>query len=103
MEHIAALLLIVACSDGFSTCRERPAPKPIFETAEECNAELAALMPSLAPQEPQILAKCVTVDPALDEEDVELTWKVDPDGSLRASLGVPDMVVVTGSVRREKD
>lgn len=103
MEHIAALLLIVACSDGFANCRERPAPVPIFETVEECDAELVALMPSLSSQKPQVLAKCVTVDPALDEEDVELTWKVAPDGMLHASLGVPDMVVVTSSVRREKD
>ncbi len=39
MEHIAALLLVVGCSGNMAECRELPAPAPIYETFEECEAE----------------------------------------------------------------
>lgn len=93
MEHIVALLLIVGCSDDLATCQELPAPVSIFETAEECEAELPASLRSYTGQYPQILAKCVGVDPALEEEDAELVWDIQPDGTLYASIGVPEIVV----------
>ena len=40
MEHIAALLLIIGCSDDLSQCRELPAPVPLYEAAEDCNRAL---------------------------------------------------------------
>ena len=47
MEHIAALLLIVGCSADMKECRELPAPTPIFETSQECDSELPAVLQQL--------------------------------------------------------
>ncbi len=102
MEHIAALLLIIGCSDDLSQCRELPAPVPLFETTEECENELPAGLNSFAGQHPQIFAKCVAVDPALEEEDAELVWDVKSDGTLVASISVPDVMVASDSGGTEK-
>jgi hypothetical protein len=97
MEHIAALLLIIGCSDDLAQCRELPAPVPIFETAEACESELPVSMRQFTGRYPQLFAQCVTVDPALEEEDVELTWDVRPDGVMIAEIGIPDVMVATNS------
>lgn len=97
MEHIVALLLIIGCSDDMATCQELPAPVPVFETAEACEAELPAALRKFTDQYPQILAKCVGVDPALEEEDAELVWDINPDGTLYASIGAPEIVVASGA------
>jgi len=97
MEHIAALLLVIACSDDLKQCQELPAPVPLYEAAEECEADLPVVMSSFAGQHPQIFAQCVLVDPALEEEDAELTWDVRPDGTMVASIEVPDVMVATNS------
>jgi len=84
MEHIAALLLIVGCSA--SECRELPAPVPVFETLEECEMELQPALAAWAARHPRVLARCVEVDPAMEEEDAELVWEIAPDGTLEASI-----------------
>jgi hypothetical protein len=93
MEHIVALLLIVGCSDDLATCRELPAPVPLFETAEECEAELPDSLRAYTGRYPQVLAKCVGVDPALEEEDAELVWNIEGDGALHASIRSPEVVL----------
>ena len=84
MEHIAALLLIIACSEA--ECRELPAPIPVFETLEECETERQPALSVYATRHPQVFAKCVEVDPPMEEEDAELVWDVAPDGTLEASI-----------------
>jgi hypothetical protein len=95
MEHIAAFLLIVGCSDNFTECRELPAPIPIFETAEECQQELPIGLRSVEGERPRLFAQCLTIDPALEEEDAQLVWNVTPDGGLKASITFPDVTVVS--------
>jgi hypothetical protein len=99
MEHIAALLLIIGCSDDLLQCRELPAPVPLYEAAEDCNRELPASLGAFTGQFGQLFARCVPVDPALEEEDAELTWDVRPDGTLVASVDAvpPDMMVASES------
>jgi hypothetical protein len=103
MEHIAALLLIIGCSG--SDCRELPAPVPLFETLEECQAELQPAVAQFTTSHPQVFAKCVEVDPAMEEEDAELVWDITPDGTLHASIEAADTNVIIAStgLRREKD
>jgi hypothetical protein len=86
MEHIAALLLIVGCSDDLSQCVELPAPVPAYEAAADCNRELPISLGAFSGQYGRLFARCVEVDPALEEEDAELTWDVQPDGTLIASI-----------------
>jgi len=106
MEHIAALLLIVGCSGSLQDCKELPAPTTIFETYEECQAELPIELASYAGSRDKVLGKCVYVDPAMEEEDAELVWDINPDGTLFAEIEAvpPDVASVdrstTASVRR---
>jgi hypothetical protein len=95
MEHIAAVLLIIGCSNDFTACRELPAPVPLFETAKECNDELPLGLRSVTGQRPRILAQCVAVDPALEEEDAQLVWNVTPNGKLEALISAPDVMIVS--------
>lgn len=103
MEHIAALLLVIGCSQDLQQCHELPAPVPLYETVEECQAEVAPTLSVLKGQSPKVFVQCVTVDPALAEEDAVLTWDVLPDGTLYASLDAPDVMVASTEDRREKD
>lgn len=93
MEHIAALLLIVGCSQDMSHCDELPAPVPIFETSAECDAELARSLRELSSQRPRVMGTCVFVDPAMEEEDAELVWDVTRDGRIVATIERAGMTV----------
>jgi hypothetical protein len=86
MEHVAALLLIVGCSGDLERCAELPAPTPIYETYEECRANLDASVAGLRPEGERVFGTCVYVDPALEEADAQLYWDVRPDGTLEATI-----------------
>ncbi len=103
MEHIAALLLVIGCSQDLQQCHELPAPVPLYETVEECAAEVAPTLAVLTGQSAKVFVQCVTVDPALAEEDAVLEWDILPDGTLYASLDAPDLMVASTEDRREKD
>lgn len=97
MEHIAAVLLIIGCSDDLAQCRELPAPVALYETAEECETELPVSLRGFTGEFSQLFAQCLPVDPSLEEEDVVLSWGIRDDGVLVASAGVPDVMVATNS------
>ncbi len=101
MEHIAAVLLLIGCSDDMVQCREIPVEIAIFESAEECDAEVAPALSGVATSFPQVMAQCVSVDPAMDEEDAELVWNIKPDGTLYAAVEVPNMAVATNAASKQ--
>lgn len=101
MEHIAALLLIVGCSPDLQQCKELPAPVPLYEAVEDCHAQMPPAVAFFEKTQPRVFAQCVEVDPALAEEDLELTWNVTAGGGLTASIGIPELRVA--SSRPEKD
>ena len=85
-EDIGALLLIIGCSDDFSTCSELPASVSIFETKEDCDQQLPNSLGAFTGQFEQLYAQCLSVDPAMEDEDTELVWEVHPDGTLIAAV-----------------
>lgn len=104
MEHIAALLLIVGCSDNLERCRELSAPVPIFETMEECQAALPLSLKGARGKDLAVFADCIHVDPAMEEEDAVLEWDVTRDGRLVATITAEgESVVVASSQRRDGD
>jgi len=86
MEHIAALLLIIGCSQDMKVCEELPAPVPVYETATECDSDLQTALRELDRARPRVMGLCVYVDPAMEEQDAELVWDVTADGKLVASI-----------------
>ncbi|CAN7717484.1 hypothetical protein [Mesorhizobium caraganae] len=103
MEHIAALLLIVGCSNSMTECRELSVPVSVFETAEACTAERPFAMGDVQGQAQHVVAKCLAVDPALEDDYDQIVWNVRPDGSLDASLQISNVMVASNVARREKD
>ena len=103
MEHIAALLFVVGCSNSMTDCRELQVPVSVFETEQACTAERPFALGDLQGRAPHIVGKCLTVDPALEDDYDQIVWNVKPDGTLIASLEVSGMVVASNTVRPEKD
>ena len=103
MEHIAALLLVIGCSNSMTDCRELQVPVSIFETADECAAERPFAMGDVQGQAQHIVARCLAVDPALEDDYDQVVWKVLPDGSLDASLAISSLVMASNAARPEKD
>jgi len=108
MEHIAAVLLIVGCSGNLKACTELPVDVSIYETYEECAADLDPTVASLKSARDKVFGTCVYVDPAMEEEDAELVWNIGADGRLHASVeatgveiaGKVDRSAKTASVRQ---
>lgn len=102
MEHIAALLLIIGCSGDLKQCGELPAPVPLYETEEECAGMLPGALRDAEGQRPRVFAKCVSVDPAMEEEDAQLTWNITPAGTLDASIYASEPAPAPSQVHFEK-
>lgn len=98
MEQIAALMLLIGCSDDLSACRELPAPAFAYETVEACEAEMPAAMSRYASDHPQLLAQCFAFDAELMHSDAEIVWDINPAGELIASveaIGSEELVVAS--------
>jgi hypothetical protein len=78
-------------------------PVSVFETAAECTAERPFALTDVQGQAPHIVAECLTVDPALEDDYDQIVWNVRPDGTLDASLQVSNLVVASNAARPEKD
>ncbi len=96
MEHIAALLLIVACSGDMTRCQELETASAVYETREECEDELQPTIRLFVTGYPRVMGQCVFVDPAVEEEDADLVWHVTPDGTLLAMIEVPETLIASG-------
>ncbi|MER8371340.1 hypothetical protein [Mesorhizobium sp. M1409] len=103
MEHIAALLLVIGCSNTMADCRELQVPVSVFETADQCIAERPFAMSDVQGQAQHIVGKCLSVDPALEDDYDQIVWNVHPDGTLDASLAISSVVMASNTVRPEKD
>jgi hypothetical protein len=103
MEHIAALLLVIGCSNTMADCRELQVPVSVFATADECIAERPFAMGDVQGQAQHIVAKCLSVDPALEDDYDQIVWNVRADGNLEASLAISSLVMASNAVRPEKD
>lgn len=103
MEHIAAVLLVIGCSNTMTECRELPASVSVFETAQECTAERPFALGDVQGQAPRVIAKCLPVDPALEDDYDQIVWNVRPDGTLDASVEISNVEVVSNGARPVKD
>ncbi|QRM54317.1 hypothetical protein [Sinorhizobium sp. BG8] len=82
MEHIAAIMILVGCSGTSTACTELPAPQAVFETMEDCNGALATAIGAAGGKARIVRAKCASIDPAWEEEDVQISWDITRNGQL---------------------
>jgi hypothetical protein len=91
MEHLAAVLLLVACPADTSGCREESAVQPFFESIEDCRREKQVYAP-VSMDGRQILSTCLPVDPNVVFEDAEIIWDVSNGRKLSAEVRLyPDL------------
>lgn len=98
MEHIAAFLLIIGCSSDLADCRELPAPLPVYETAEDCRAQIDSATAAHHGEAARIISGCFAVDPLLAETDVEIVWDVSEEKGLTVSVepyAAPEVLVAS--------
>ena len=88
MEHVAAIMLLIACSDDLSLCQEATAPTIAYETMQDCERDIEPAMRDIAVEAPTVLAQCFQIDPALFAEDVEISWDITEGGVLDAELAL---------------
>lgn len=100
MEHIAAFMLLIACSEDLQVCKEYPAPAIAYETAEQCQDELKPAIRIISTSLAKSFGKCVEIDPALTYEDAEIVWDVTQAGGLEVSLEVTNPHMAIQSVAR---
>ena len=100
MEHIAAFMILIACSDDLQACNEIPAPAIAYETVQECEAELTTAMRTISASQDNSYGKCVEIDPALFYEDVEIVWDVTRIEGLEVTLEVINPQVAIQSMAR---
>ncbi|MER8483260.1 hypothetical protein [Mesorhizobium sp. M1322] len=103
MEHIAAVLLVIGCSNTMTECRELPVSVSVFETAQECKAERSFVVGDLRGEAPRIIAECLSVDPALEDDYDQIVWTVRPDGTLDASVEISSLEVASNGAPPEQD
>jgi hypothetical protein len=53
---------------------------------EACDQQLPDSFGAFTGQFELLYAQCLPIDPAMEDEDVELVWEVHPDGKLFASV-----------------
>ena len=90
MEHIAAIMILIGCTQGDIDCRELPAPAIGFETAEECQELLQPAIDEAEGKYMTVHGKCTAVDPALFIEDATIAWNITPSGDLDVQVTFDD-------------
>ncbi|WP_420410159.1 hypothetical protein [Hoeflea sp.] len=95
MEHIAAFMILIACSDDLNTCSEQPAPAVAFESTQQCEMDLSPSIRMVAGNASRTFGKCIEIDPALLYEDAEIVWDVTEDRGLEVAIELinPEMSI----------
>ena len=103
MEHIAALLLIVGCSNGLEQCHELPTSVSVFETMQECASRRPVAVAELRHSQQRIFSRCLAVDPALEDDYDWISWHVRDDGTFDASVEIAGTVVASNGAGRSEE
>ncbi|MAW88514.1 MAG: hypothetical protein CMJ42_18500 [Phyllobacteriaceae bacterium] len=99
MEHLAALMLIIACGNTPESCDVHPSPVTGYESMQACRQAIGPVLGSADRRDGLLVARCLEVDPA-DEREMEIVWDVTEDGGLHASVQAveeaPSMIAQAG-------
>lgn len=107
MEQIAAILLLLGCSDDGRVCTELHPRQANFDTEASCEAAVPDALRMAGEENPLALAKCVPFEPLADGQ-VDIVWHLNDRGELFASVvpypgdEMPDDTVVATLAKAEK-
>ncbi|RLQ88212.1 hypothetical protein [Notoacmeibacter ruber] len=99
MEQLAAIMLLVSCSDDMSMCTEVEAPQAAYETQEICETQVGDAIRQNASSAPLVLGKCVSVNINELQEDAWITWDINPAGELVAAVEFDSDIEMASSSR----
>lgn len=80
MSGIMAAMLIVICTDTFSTCKVLDSNVNVYQTAETCEAKLIPSLRSAISKGEQIFGKCVSIQPTSLQSNSAIYWEITEDG-----------------------
>ncbi|GGA96137.1 hypothetical protein GCM10011491_25640 [Brucella endophytica] len=86
MQHLAAIMLLVTCSNDMDVCNVQPAPTVSYETIATCRTELKPALDNLAAEATRAYGKCVEVDPELMDRDPAIYWEIDKNDELQVTI-----------------
>ncbi|GAB1583193.1 MULTISPECIES: hypothetical protein [Phyllobacteriaceae] len=86
MQQLAAIMLLVTCSNDLAVCHEQPAPTVSYETVATCETELKPAIRNLAAENTRVYGKCVEVDPEIMERDAAIFWEIDANDELQITI-----------------
>lgn len=95
MQSLAAIMLVVSCTQVPEKCAEIPVPVPAYETLADCQDDLRPMMNQADVRKGQIIGACATFDSALLESDAVVLWDVSAKGSLSIELEADSMAVAS--------
>lgn len=90
MNSLVAVMLLVSCTDGFSSCTAADDMVRVFPTETACEASLVPTVSKISTRGEQIFAKCLYADPNLIESDLSIYWRVTASGDLIVDLSDED-------------
>lgn len=99
MEQLAAIMLLISCSDDMAMCQEVQAPQAAYASQEICKSQIGSALRSNASAAPVVLGKCVSVNVEELQEDAWITWDINPAGELVAAVEFDDDIEMATSSR----
>ncbi|WP_246257504.1 hypothetical protein [Bartonella gabonensis] len=93
MNPLIFILLLVSCTDDFSSCYSNNTMTKIYPTAQACEQAMIPSTKKSAFYGQQIFAQCINVHPHLHQKKVKLIWSVTNHGNfLLKSQNVNDNI-----------
>lgn len=86
MQHLAAIMVLISCSNDLDVCKERPTPTVSYETIATCKTELKPAIDNLGAESTRVYGKCVEVDPDVLERDAAIYWEIDKNDELQVTI-----------------
>lgn len=102
MEHFAAFMILIACSDDVGTCSERPSPAVAFESLKYCEMELAPAIRETDGNSAKAFGRCIQIDPTLLDQDLEIVWDVTEADGLEVAVNATGPEINVRSVAETK-
>lgn len=95
VEHLAAFMLLVGCNADASTCQEIPVPIAAYESADECQQELAVQIRLSGAAVEKVYGACKEIDEEAFEQSATIDWSVTRSGKLLVTFGAEPQIVAS--------